>query len=59
MQRIFDPSEGTGSNLVASASQDFTWVREQYLADEREREDSIRLRDMRALGFGQRSSVCG
>ena len=59
MQRIFDPSEGTGSNLVASSTESFTHIHEAYERDIAEREQAIRERSMRALGFGQRSSVCG
>lgn len=56
---IFDPHSGTGSSLVATSTNDFTAIHEAYAADQQEREDAIRLRSMRDLGFGQRSSVCG
>jgi len=58
MQRIFDPSVGNAT-LVASATEDFTHILAQYEQDQLERENHIRERDMRALGFGSRSSVCG
>lgn len=61
MSRIFDPSHGDGSILVASitssedahhAARDFDREREEY-------EHALRMRDMRELGFGARQSVCG
>jgi hypothetical protein len=59
MERIFDPSYGTGSTLVATSTSDYTSVLEAFEQDQMERENSRRLRDMRELGFGARASYCG
>jgi len=57
--RTFDPAVGSGATVVASFSGTQThiapdWQRELDAIDQDRRE-----RDMRGLGFGQRSSLCG
>jgi hypothetical protein len=56
---IFDPHAGDGTTLVASYSDSQRWQKLDYDAIRSEREADIRERDMRAIGFGQRQSVCG
>lgn len=58
--RSFDPNAGSGSAiLVATASADRVSVSNDYAEAIAEREQAIRERDMRSLGFGQRASFCG
>jgi len=55
---VFDPRDDN-STLVWSVNDNYTVVNQDYAADVKAREDAIRERDMRNVGFGRRESYCG
>jgi hypothetical protein len=54
-----DSNAGTGATLVASVTADRVSIDRPWAAELEAIEHDQRSRDMRSLGFGQRSSLCG
>jgi hypothetical protein len=52
--RIFDPNE-----VVCTATAHGVTIADAIKAADEDRENAKRERDMRAIGFGSRSSYCG